>query len=169
MHLSDLKPENSSALAQRIAALGGAATTKSYAGSADIVVDQVIRAINPAGLHLAFLDPFNLAQLPFSIIERMLMVRRMDLMIHVSLQDLQRNLDQYTRERRNLRQFCAGLAQCRKRATSDGTFTRCNHRVLVGCGSFARDATRDRHSPDRRRKRSAALLAGFCKLKSAWA
>ncbi|MCP3467257.1 three-Cys-motif partner protein TcmP [Bradyrhizobium sp. CCGUVB23] len=57
MHLSDLKPENSSALGQRIKALGGAATTTSYVGPADIVVDQVIRAINPAGLHLAFLDP----------------------------------------------------------------------------------------------------------------
>jgi len=108
MHLSDLKPENSSALAQRIAALGGAATTKSYAGSADIVVDQGIRAINPAGLHLAFLDPFNLAQLPFSIIERMLMVRRMDLIIHVSLQDLQRNLDEYTREGGTFDSFAPG-------------------------------------------------------------
>jgi hypothetical protein len=50
-------------------------------------------AINLYGLHLAFIDPFNLAQLPFSIIERMLRVQRMDMIIHVSLQDLQRNLD----------------------------------------------------------------------------
>ena len=57
-----------------------------------------MNAINPYGLHLAFLDPFNLAQLPFSIIERMLRVKRMDMIIHVSLQDLQRNLDKYSRE-----------------------------------------------------------------------
>jgi len=95
MHLSDLEAENSSALAQRIKALGGLAT--SYVGNADIVVDQVMNAINPRGLHLAFLDPFNLAQLPFSIIERMLRVQRMDMIIHVSLQDLQRNLDEYSR------------------------------------------------------------------------
>ena len=95
MHLSDLEAQNSSALAQRIKALGGAAT--SYVGDADIVVDQVMNAINPRGLHLAFLDPFNLAQLPFSIIERMLRVQRMDMIIHVSLQDLQRNLDEYSR------------------------------------------------------------------------
>jgi three-Cys-motif partner protein len=56
-----------------------------------------MNAINPRGLHLAFLDPFNLAQLPFSIIERMLRVQRMDMIIHVSLQDLQRNLDEYSR------------------------------------------------------------------------
>jgi three-Cys-motif partner protein len=95
MHLSDLEPQNSAALAQRIKALGGVAS--SYVGSADIVVDQVMNAINPHGLHLAFLDPFNLSQLPFSIIERMLRVRRMDMIIHVSLQDLQRNLDEYSR------------------------------------------------------------------------
>jgi three-Cys-motif partner protein len=94
MHLSDLDEQNSAALAQRIKALGGAAT--SYVGDANIVVDQVMSAINPYGLHLAFLDPFNLAQLPFSIIEKMLRVQRMDMIIHLSLQDLQRNLDEYS-------------------------------------------------------------------------
>ena len=61
------------------------------------MVNQVVNAINPYGLHLVFLDPFNLAQLPFSIIERMLRVQRMDMIIHFSLQDLQRNLDKHSR------------------------------------------------------------------------
>lgn len=91
MHLSDLEAQNSAAVVQRIKALGGALT--SYVGAASVVVDQVMSAINPYGLHLAFLDPFNLAQLPFSIIERMLRVKRMDMIIHFSVQDLQRNLD----------------------------------------------------------------------------
>jgi three-Cys-motif partner protein len=95
MHLSDLEAQNSAALAQRIKALCGSAA--SYVGDANVVVDQVMRAINPRGLHLAFLDPFSLAQLPFSIIERMLRVQRMDMIIHVSLQDLQRNLDKHSR------------------------------------------------------------------------
>jgi three-Cys-motif partner protein len=95
MHLSDLEAQNSAALVQRIKALGGAPT--SYVGDASVVVDQVMSAINPYGLHLAFLDPFNLAQLPFSIIEKMLRVKRMDMIIHVSLQDLQRNLDKHSR------------------------------------------------------------------------
>ncbi len=59
-------------------------------------VDQVLRTLNPYGLHLAFLDPFSLGQLPFSIIEKMLKFRRMDMIVHVSLQDLQRNLDDYS-------------------------------------------------------------------------
>ena len=106
MHLSDLEKQNSAALAQRIKALGGAAT--SYVGDANIVVDQVMNAINPYGLHLAFLDPFNLAQLPFTIIEKMLRVQRMDMIIHVSLQDLQRNLDEYSRVGGTLDIFAPG-------------------------------------------------------------
>jgi three-Cys-motif partner protein len=106
LQLSDLEAENSSALAQRIKRLGGAAT--SYVGDAEVVVDQVMTAISPYGLHLAFLDPFNLAQMPFSIIERMLRVQRMDMVIHVSLQDLQRNLDEYSRVGGTLDKFAPG-------------------------------------------------------------
>jgi three-Cys-motif partner protein len=106
MHLSDLEAQNSAALVQRIKALGGAPT--SYVGDASVVVDRVMSAINPYGLHLAFLDPFNLAQLPFSIIERMLRVQRMDMIIHFSLQDLQRNLDKHSRVGGTLDIFAPG-------------------------------------------------------------
>jgi three-Cys-motif partner protein len=106
MHLSDLDAQNSAALVQRIKALGGAPT--SYVGEASVVVDQVMSAINPYGLHLAFLDPFNLAQLPFSIIEKMLRVKRMDMIIHFSVQDLQRNLDKHSRVGQTLDIFAPG-------------------------------------------------------------
>jgi three-Cys-motif partner protein len=95
LHLADLDPRNSDAVAQRIKALGGAATK--YDGPADVTVDAVLRAINRYGLHLVFLDPFGLGQLPFAIIKKMLRFRRMDMIIHVSLSDLQRNLDDYSR------------------------------------------------------------------------
>jgi len=45
MHLSDLEAQNSSALAQRIKALGGAATT--YVGDANVVVRKM-RTASPA-------------------------------------------------------------------------------------------------------------------------
>ena len=96
LHLADLDARNRDALAQRIKGLGGAAT--SYVGPADVTVDAVTEAINPYGLHLAFLDPFGLGQLPFVIIKKMLRFRRMDMIIHVSLSDLQRNLDDYSRK-----------------------------------------------------------------------
>jgi three-Cys-motif partner protein len=106
MHLSDLDAQNTDALEQRITALGGSAT--SYVGEASIVVDQVMKAINPRGLHLAFLDPFNLKQLPFSILARMLQVQRMDMIIHLSLQDLQRNLDTHSRVAGSFDAFAPG-------------------------------------------------------------
>lgn len=106
MHLSDLEAQNSAALVQRIKALGGAPT--SHVGAASVVVDQVMSAINPYGLHVAFLDPFNLAQLPFSIIEKMLRVKRMDMIIHVSVQDLQRNFDTHSRVGQSLDIFAPG-------------------------------------------------------------
>ncbi|MCA1452796.1 three-Cys-motif partner protein TcmP [Bradyrhizobium sp. BRP22] len=106
LHLSDLERVNSDAAAQRVKALGGAA--QSYHGPADRAVDNVLRSLNPNGLHLAFLDPFSLGQLPFSIIEKMLKFRRMDMIIHVSLQDLQRNLDEYSRVGGTLDIFAPG-------------------------------------------------------------
>ena len=104
MHLSDLEAQNSAALVQRIKALGGAPT--SYVGEAGVVVDQVMSAINPYGLHLAFLDPF-ICQLRFRSRE-MLRVKRMDMIIHVSLQDLQRNLDKHSRVGGSLDIFAPG-------------------------------------------------------------
>jgi three-Cys-motif partner protein len=58
LHLSDLEKVNSDAVAQRIKELDG--TVQSYCGPADRIVDRVLRALNPHGLHLAFLDPFSL-------------------------------------------------------------------------------------------------------------
>jgi three-Cys-motif partner protein len=94
IHLSDFDGNKVQAAAKRITALGGAPT--SYTGLAVSIVDKVIYALNPHGLHLAFLDPYGLDQLPFSIIEKLLRIQRMDMIIHVSLQDLQRNLDDYS-------------------------------------------------------------------------
>ena len=47
------------------------------------------------GLHLAYLDPYNLETLPYSVIDSLSALKRMDLLIHVSTQDLQRNLARY--------------------------------------------------------------------------
>jgi three-Cys-motif partner protein len=97
LHFADLDRRNSDALARRIKTLGGA--SNSYTGPADQTVDDVLGNINRDGLHLAFLAPFGLGQLPFVIIQKMLQFRHMDMIIHVSLSDLQRNLDDYSQVR----------------------------------------------------------------------
>jgi three-Cys-motif partner protein len=90
MHLNDADPVKSSAVDSRIRALGGAAIC--YSDPADVAVDKIVAAANPGGLHFAFLDPYNLEGLSFDII-RKLSKLRVDMLIHVSVQDLQRNLD----------------------------------------------------------------------------
>ncbi|MGD0143416.1 MAG: three-Cys-motif partner protein TcmP [Rhizomicrobium sp.] len=75
----------------------GAAGFRSHksVGKAEYIVGSIVDRLNPYGLHFAFLDPFSLDDLPFSIIERLAAVKRMDLLIHVSAQDLNRNLRRY--------------------------------------------------------------------------
>jgi three-Cys-motif partner protein len=94
IHLNDIDGEKAAALDARIRSAGGAAVV--HNGPAAVVIDSVIDAINPAGLHFAFLDPYNLEYLSFDIIEKLSRFRHMDMLVHVSVQDLQRNLDRYS-------------------------------------------------------------------------
>jgi three-Cys-motif partner protein len=106
LHFNDLESDNVDALHQRIAKLGGAASF--YNDAAKKAVDKIIYALNPAGLHFAFLDPYNLQGLPFSIIEKLARLPRTDMLIHVSTFDLQRNLRRYLDDGRVLDAFMPG-------------------------------------------------------------
>ncbi len=64
-------------------------------GPATETVDRVISKLDPYALHFAFLDPYNIGDLSFDIIRKLAGLRRMDILIHVSIQDLQRNLQRY--------------------------------------------------------------------------
>jgi three-Cys-motif partner protein len=106
IHLNDLGEGNAYAVEQRIKALGGAARV--YNRSADLAVDEIVDALNPAGLHFSFLDPYNLENLPFSIIRKLASLPRMDMLIHVSVFDLQRNLRRYLADGKVLDSFMPG-------------------------------------------------------------
>ena len=94
LHLNDIDPANSAAVEQRIKAIGGRPIC--YSSPADIALDAIIARLNPAALHFAFLDPFNLETLSFDLIRKLSQLQRIDMLIHVSVQDLQRNLDKYS-------------------------------------------------------------------------
>lgn len=64
-------------------------------GTADQTIDRIIGKLNPYALHVAFLDPYNLGALPFAVIKKLAGLKRMDILIHISLQDLNRNLLRY--------------------------------------------------------------------------
>lgn len=93
--LADANPAYLDAARQRLEAKG--AKVRTFLGEAEVVVDQVLHALDPRGLHLALLDPFRLGDLPFSVIKRLAGVKRMDLLIHVSAMDLKRDLHNYLR------------------------------------------------------------------------
>lgn len=79
------------ACAKRLKQLG--APVKELAGSAVVSAKTVAAAVNQYGLHAAFLDPYNLGELDFSIINALSQLKRIDMLIHVSAMDLQRNLE----------------------------------------------------------------------------
>ncbi|SFJ54511.1 three-Cys-motif partner protein [Phyllobacterium sp. CL33Tsu] len=45
------------------------------------------------GLNFAFLDPYSLEALDFKIIKTLALIKRIDVLVHISTMDLQRNLD----------------------------------------------------------------------------
>jgi three-Cys-motif partner protein len=94
MHLNDFDTTKSAAVDVRIRALGGAPIC--HSDPADVAVDKIVAAVNPSGLHFAFLDPYNLEGMSFEII-RKLSKLKVDMLIHVSVHDLQRNLDSYSK------------------------------------------------------------------------
>jgi three-Cys-motif partner protein len=79
----------------RIRLARAGAQVSSEAGPAIQAVDAVLNKLDRYGLHFAFLDPYNLAAIPFEVIRKLASIRRMDILIHVSVQDLQRNLRKY--------------------------------------------------------------------------
>jgi three-Cys-motif partner protein len=96
IHLADLQPAYSDAAIARLARLGGHAF--GYTGPAEATARQIAEQLNPRGLHFAFLDPYNLGNLSFDVIRTLASVERIDLLMHISAQDMQRNSDRYTAE-----------------------------------------------------------------------
>jgi three-Cys-motif partner protein len=88
--ISDIDPIRRSACAERLRRLG--APVKVLDGPAIQSSTEALSVVHPLGLHFAFLDPFNLGELDFSIIKTLSQLKRIDILIHVSAMDLQRNL-----------------------------------------------------------------------------
>ncbi len=90
VHVGDTENSKVEAASKRLTAAG--ATVCPYVGQAIEVAPKVVSALNPHGLHFVFLDPYDLDTLPFSVIEAFASLKRIDMLIHVSAQDLTRNL-----------------------------------------------------------------------------
>jgi three-Cys-motif partner protein len=107
VHIGDASEDLCRAAAARLAAEG--VTSKAGLGNADETVPRIVKRLNPYGLHFAFLDPYNLQDMAFSVIEALSTLRHIDILIHVSAQDLQRNLHSYIQpEDTRLERFAPG-------------------------------------------------------------
>ncbi|WP_310674298.1 three-Cys-motif partner protein TcmP, partial [Burkholderia multivorans] len=88
--IADANPEFLAACDTRLRERG--APLKSIAGRADETIDWVLPQLNDRGFHLALLDPFNAGHLHFSIIEKLATKPTMDIVVHLSTGDIQRNI-----------------------------------------------------------------------------
>ncbi len=94
--VADVNQDYVNACVSRIRDAGGNA--HGLVGPASDTVHDACRYLRPGALNVAFLDPYSLGALPFSVIERLCAEKRMDFIIHVSTQDLQRNMGNYLAE-----------------------------------------------------------------------
>lgn len=99
MHVADADVTLAEAARARLER--AAAPVSSETGPAIDTVDRVLEKVNRKGLHFAFLDPYNIGALPFPVIQKLAAIERMDILVHVSVQDLQRNLRKYIAQKRS--------------------------------------------------------------------
>lgn len=95
MYIADIEQHYVEQCAARLRERGGQVRT--YVGPASITSIEIARDLPKHGLHFAFLDPFNLKAFPFEVIRHLAAFKRMDVLVHFSAMDLQRNFDEFLR------------------------------------------------------------------------
>jgi three-Cys-motif partner protein len=89
IYIGDAEADSVEACATRLRSAG--ANVRARVGKATETVDWVLDAL-PRGLHFAFLDPFNIEHLDFEIIRKLAARSNIDILIHFSVMDVQRNI-----------------------------------------------------------------------------
>ncbi|MBI4695509.1 MAG: three-Cys-motif partner protein TcmP [Gammaproteobacteria bacterium] len=87
--IADVDEPRRVACAERLRRLN--APVYELAGPAVEATHAALQQLDPRGLHLIFLDPYNLAELDFEILQALSRLHRPDILIHLSAMDLQRN------------------------------------------------------------------------------
>lgn len=105
--VADIDDDCAKACEARLKALDAPAT--SLTGPANEVVHKLASIVPRHGLHLAYLDPFNLEHLPFEIIETLSNFQNIDIVVHFSVMDLQREIElDFDRDASRLEAFAPG-------------------------------------------------------------
>jgi len=89
--VGDIDAERSAACQARLVA--AKAPVQRFDGAAIDTVNQMVAAVPRGALCLAYIDPYNLEYLSFSIIKQLAQLEHVDIAVHFSLMDLVRNVD----------------------------------------------------------------------------
>ena len=89
--IGDVDQDSLMSCEKRLLALNAPVTA--LLGPAEQTVDEAIKRLPANGLHLAYLDPFNMEHLPFTVIEKLAKFRNIDIVVHFSVMDLQREIE----------------------------------------------------------------------------
>jgi three-Cys-motif partner protein len=88
--IADAEASNTSACSTRLQQAG--TDFETFTGKAEDTVGQVIARLPRDGLHLAYLDPYSIDALSFTVIRQFSRAKHVDLLIHFASADLKRNL-----------------------------------------------------------------------------
>src|SRR5712671_3942588 len=86
MIVGDLNPDRVAACEQRLEALGAMVT--SFVGPAEETIDQMVASTPKGSLCMAYVDPYNLSLLSFSMLQKLAALKKVDLAINFSTMDL---------------------------------------------------------------------------------
>jgi three-Cys-motif partner protein len=91
MLVGDLVAQRADACASRLRAIGAPATP--FVGPAVDTIKTMVSQVSARSLAMAYIDPYNLELLSFSIIEDLAKLKKVDLAINFCTMDLQRNVE----------------------------------------------------------------------------
>jgi three-Cys-motif partner protein len=91
MFVGDIDPLRAAACKERLSTIGAPVT--SFVGPAEDTVKLMVAAVPAGSLCMAYIDPYNLELLTFSILKELAKLRKVDLAINFSTMDLQRNVE----------------------------------------------------------------------------
>lgn len=107
MYINDLDKESVDACYKRLSKLGAPVQVLNI--TAIDASSQLLKTLNPHGLHLVFIDPYSLGALDFQIIQNLANLKRVDAIVHISSMDLQRNMSMNTNgEKQEFDSFAPG-------------------------------------------------------------
>lgn len=89
--IGDVDEQRLAAAKERLTRLG--APVEAIVGPARDTVNEAVKRAAHYGLNFAYLDPYSLGALDFGIIAALSRLKRIDILVHVSQMDLQRNFD----------------------------------------------------------------------------